>query len=55
MKILPIPNDANKAKIIGKNKFTFSVVSSMITAKEKESLVYPAKIAAAPIIAYVLG
>jgi hypothetical protein len=44
-----------RAKIIGKNKLTFSVVSSIITARENDNRVYPAKIAAAPIIAYVDG
>ncbi len=55
LNILPTPNDTNRANIIGKNKLTFSVVSSMITASENDSLEYPASTAADPIIAYVDG
>lgn len=55
LKSLPIPNEINKAEIIGKKRDTFSVVSSIITAREKESLVYPASILAEPMIAYVEG
>jgi hypothetical protein len=32
----PTAKLTNKAKIIGKNKFTFSVVSNIITARENE-------------------
>ena len=39
LKILPTPKDIKRAKIIGSNKLTFSVVSSIITASENESLV----------------
>jgi hypothetical protein len=39
------------ANIIGKNKLTFSVVSSIITAKENDNREYPANTEAAPIIA----
>lgn len=45
----------NKANMIGRNRFTFSVVSSIITAKLKDSREYPAITDAAPIIAYVAG
>lgn len=55
LNILPTPKETNKAKIIGRNKLTFSVVSSMITASEKDNLEYPASIAADPIMAYVEG
>ena len=55
MKILPVVVLTNRANIIGKNRFTFSVVSSIITAKENDNLEYPANTAAAPIIAYVEG
>lgn len=51
LKILPTPNDTNNANITGRNKLTFSVVSNMMTAREKDSRVYPASIAAAPMIA----
>ena len=37
LNILPMPNETNRAKITGKNKLTFSVVSSIITAKENDS------------------
>ena len=46
-------NEMPKVKMIGRNKFTFSVVSSMITAREKDSLEYPPRTAAAPIVPYV--
>ena len=36
-KISPTAKLTNRAKIIGKNKFTFSVVSNIITARENES------------------
>lgn len=52
---LPTLNEMNSANMIGKNKFTFSVVSSIITAKLNDSLEYPAITDAAPIIAYVAG
>ena len=39
LKIRPIPKDTNKAKITGRKSSTFSVVSSIMTAREKESLV----------------
>ena len=55
LKIPPIANETNKANTLGKNKFTFSVVSSIITAKENDNLEYPASTLAAPIIAYVDG
>lgn len=48
---LPTANETNKAATTGKNKFTFSVVSSIITAREKDRRVYPASTEAAPIIA----
>lgn len=48
MKIFPTPYEANNVKIIGKNKLTFEVVSSIITAKEYVSLVDPDKTAVAP-------
>ena len=51
LKILPTPKEINRANMIGKKRLTFSVVSSIITAKENDNRVYPAKIAAAPIIA----
>ena len=51
LKIRPMPNDTNKANIIGRNSPTFSVVSSIITANENDKRVYPASIAADPIIA----
>jgi hypothetical protein len=55
LKIPPIANDTKRAKTIGKNKLTFSVVSSIITANENDNLEYPASTLAAPIIAYVDG
>jgi hypothetical protein len=55
LKSLPKANEMKSAKIIGRNKFTFSVVSNMITARLKVSLEYPARTAAAPMIAYVAG
>lgn len=55
LKIPPIANDTKRAKTIGKNKLTFSVVSSIITANENDNLEYPARTLAAPIIAYVDG
>jgi hypothetical protein len=45
---LPIPYEANKVKIIGKNNSTLDVVSSIITAKEYVILVEPDNTAAAP-------
>lgn len=51
LNIPPTANDTKRAKIIGKNKLTFSVVSNMIIASEKDSLEYPARTEAAPIIA----
>ena len=51
LKIPPTAKETNKAKIIGRNKLTFSVVSSMMIANEKDSLEYPASVAAAPMIA----
>ena len=44
-----------RARRIGRNKFTFSVVSSIITAKLNDNREYPAITEAAPIIAYVAG
>ena len=38
LKIPPIAKDTKRAKMMGRNKLTFSVVSSMITASENESL-----------------
>ena len=51
LKMPPIAKETNRAKMIGKKRFTFSVVSSMMMAKENESLEYPANVAAAPMIA----
>ena len=53
MYILPTPKDTKRAKMMGKNSPTFSVVSNIITASEKDNLEYPPRKAAAPIIAYV--
>lgn len=36
---LPTANETKRAQTTGRNRFTFSVVSSMITANENESLV----------------
>jgi hypothetical protein len=33
----PTANETNNANRIGRNKFTFSVVSNIITAREKDS------------------
>lgn len=55
LKIPPTAKETKRAKMIGRNKLTFSVVSSMIIARENESLEYPASVAAAPMIAYVEG
>jgi hypothetical protein len=55
LKISPIAKLTKRAKIIGKNKLTFSVVSNMITASENDKREYPASILAAPMIAYVDG
>ncbi len=51
LKILPIPKETNSANMIGRKSPTFSVVSSIITAKEKDKRVYPANIDAEPMIA----
>ena len=51
LKIPPTAKETNRAKIIGKNRFTVSVVSNMMIANEKDNLDYPASTAAAPIIA----
>jgi hypothetical protein len=51
LKISPIAKLTKRVKIIGKNKLTFSVVSSIITASENDKREYPANILAAPIIA----
>ena len=55
MNIRPTAKEMKRAKMIGRNRFTFSVVSNMITASENDSLVYPASTDAAPIVAYVAG
>lgn len=51
LKIPPIANETKRANTIGKNRLTFSVVSSIITANENDNLEYPARTLAAPIIA----
>jgi len=51
LKMPPTANDTKSAKMIGKKRLTFSVVSSIMIASEKDSLEYPASTAAAPIIA----
>lgn len=51
LKMPEVAKLTKSAKIIGRNKLTFSVVSNMMTAREKESLEYPASIAADPMIA----
>ena len=51
LNIPPIANDTKSANTIGKNKLTFSVVSSIITANENDNLEYPARTLAAPIMA----
>lgn len=51
----PIAKETNREEMIGKKRLTFSVVSSMMTAKEKLSRLYPARTLAAPIMAYVEG
>ena len=48
---LPTENEMNRASIMGRNRLTFSVVSSIITARLKDSREYPAITDAAPIIA----
>lgn len=55
LKSRPTPNEINRVKMIGKNRFTFSVVSSIMTAKLNDNREYPASTDAAPIIAYVAG
>jgi hypothetical protein len=52
---LDTKNKKADLQTIGKNKLTFSVVSSIITANENDNLEYPASTLAAPIIAYVDG
>ena len=51
----PTAKEINSAKMIGKNKFMFSVVSSIMMAREKDRRVYPDRTAAAPIVPYVAG
>lgn len=51
LKMPLIAKETNKAKMMGKKRLTFSVVSSMMTAKEKDNLLYPASMLADPIIA----
>ena len=51
LKRRPTKNDMKSVNTIGKNRFTFSVVSSMITAKLNDNLEYPARTDAAPIVA----
>jgi len=51
LKISPIVKLTKRANMIGKNKLTFSVVSSIITASENDKREYPASILAAPMIA----
>lgn len=48
---LPTANEMKRAKMIGKNRLTFSVVSSIMTASEKLNREYPASTLAAPIMA----
>jgi hypothetical protein len=47
----PTANETNKAATTGRNRLTFSVVSNIITAREKERRVYPARTEAAPMMA----
>ena len=51
LKMPPIAKETKRAKMIGKKRLTFSVVSSMMMAREKERREYPANVAAAPMIA----
>lgn len=51
LKIPPMAKETNSEVMIGRNKFTFSVVSSIMTAREKESREYPARVEAAPMMA----
>ena len=46
----PTANEINNAKMIGKNKLMFSVVSNIMMASENDRRVYPHKTAAAPIV-----
>jgi len=55
LKRRPTEKEMKRARRIGRNKFTFSVVSSIITAKLNDNREYPAITEAAPIIAYVAG
>jgi len=53
LKMPPIAKDTNRAKMIGRKRLTFSIVSSMIIASKNDNLEYPASMLAAPMMAYV--